>query len=111
MTKDSSVGLVLSLFEYTLRKDFELAKIAKTMPQKAKYTSPEIQNKLLETMSNIVTEEIVRQIGDQWYTIKVDSTRDPIGQENIAIIVHYVGENCEASECLLAMATSEKGEA
>lgn len=34
----------------------------KTMTQRAKFTSPEIHN---ETMTNIVTEENVRQIGCQ----------------------------------------------
>lgn len=59
-----------SLFRYTLCKVSELANIAKTVPQRAKYISTEIQNelernkfKMSKTMSNIITKEIVRQIG------------------------------------------------
>lgn len=106
-----SMGLFLSLFEYSMRKDPELNRITKTIPQNARYTSPQIQNEIIEMMSKLVTEEIVRQVGDSWYSIKVDGTRDPIGQENISIVVRFVDENYAVCERLLVMATSEKGDA
>ncbi|KAL2087113.1 hypothetical protein ACEWY4_018172 [Coilia grayii] len=62
-------------------------------------------------MSKLVTEEIVRQIGDSWYTIKVNGTRDPLGQENISIVLRFVDENYSVCERLLIMATSTKGDA
>ncbi len=108
---NGSMGLFLSLFEYSMRKDPELTRITKTIPQNARYTSPQIQNEIIEMMSKLVTEEIVRQVGDSWYSIKVDGTRDPIGQENIYIVVRFVDENYAACERLLVMATSEKGDA
>lgn len=106
-----SMGLFLSLLEYSMRKDPELTRITKTIPQNARYTSPQMQNEIMEMMSKLVTEEIVRQVGDSWYSIKVNGTRDPIGQENISIVVHFVDENYAARVRLLAMATSEKGDA
>ena len=36
--------LFLSLFEHTLKKDAEMAKIMETIPRKATYTSHDIQN-------------------------------------------------------------------
>ncbi|KAM3877134.1 uncharacterized protein ACN63O_013827 [Diretmus argenteus] len=108
---DNSIGLFLSLFEYTMRKDAELTNITRTIPQNARYTSPRMQNEIIELMSIVVTEEIVRQVGDSWYTIKVDGTRDPTGQENISVVVRYVDENYGVSERLLVMYTSEKGDA
>ena len=69
----------------------------------------QIQNEIIEMMSKLVTEEIVRQVGDSWYSIKVDGTRDPLGQENISVVVHFVDENDGVCERLLVMATSEKG--
>lgn len=62
---------------------------------------------IIEMMSKLVTEEIVRQVGDSWYSIKVDGTRDPLGQENISVVVCFVG----VCERLLVMATFEKGDA
>ena len=109
LDENSSMGLFLSLFEYTMRKDPELTRIMKTIPQNAHYTSPQIQNEIIEMMSKLVTEEIVRQVGDSWYSIKVDGTRDPLGQENISVVVHFVDENDGVCERLLIMATSEKG--
>ncbi|CAM4599721.1 unnamed protein product [Leuciscus chuanchicus] len=63
--------------QYTLRKDHHLAEITKSIPRNATYTSHDVQNEVIEMMSAILTEEIVREIGDSWYTIKVDGTRDP----------------------------------
>lgn len=108
---NSSMGLFLSLFEYTMRKDPELTRITKTIPQNTRYTSPQIQNEIIEMMSKLVTEEIMRQVGDSCYSIKVDGIRDPLGQENISVVVHFVDENYGVCERLLVMATSEKGDA
>ncbi|GAA6096618.1 zinc finger MYM-type protein 1-like [Tachysurus ichikawai] len=43
-------------------------------------------------MSNIVTDAIVNEIGESWFMLKVDGTRDPTGMENISIVVRYLGE-------------------
>ncbi len=110
LTEDGS-GLFLSLFEYTLRKDPELRSVMKTIPRNATYSSHEIQNDVIANMSSLVTEEIVREVADSWYTIKVDGTRDPTGIENISIIVRFVKDNCEVTERLLSMTTTEKGDA
>lgn len=76
-------GLFLSLFEYTLEKDPQLAKIIPTIPKNATYTCHEIQNELIVLMSQQVTEYIVEEIGDSFYTVKMDGTRDPTGCENL----------------------------
>ena len=85
-------GLFLSLFEYTLRKDEKMAKIMSTIPRNATYTSHEIQNQMIEAMSSVVTEAIVKDIGPHWFTIKVDGTRDPTGCENVSIVVRFISE-------------------
>lgn len=105
-------GLFLSLFEYTLRKDTQLAKIIKTIPHNANYTSHDIQNQLIEAMSSVVTDAIVNDIGTHWFTIKVDGTRDPTGCENISIVIRFISEGSkEVTERLLTMATAEAGDA
>ncbi len=78
----------------------------KTIPRNATYSSHEIQNDVIANMSSLVTEEIVREVADLWYTIKVDGTRDPTGIENISIIVRFVKDNCEVTERLLSMTTT-----
>ncbi|KAL7395107.1 hypothetical protein ABVT39_010232 [Epinephelus coioides] len=92
---EDGCGLFLSLFEFALRKDAELAKIAKTIPRNATYTSHDIQNNLIDVMSALVREHIVKEVGESFYTLKADGTRDPTGRENISIVLRFVNELCE----------------
>ncbi|KAJ3583322.1 hypothetical protein NHX12_025626, partial [Muraenolepis orangiensis] len=110
MSKSGS-GLFLSLFEYTLQKDPELAKIAPTIPKNATYISHDIQNDIIDLMSKVVTEHIVEEIGHSFYTVTMDGTRDPTGCENISIVVHFVDENYVIKERLLTIATAVAGDA
>ena len=77
--------LFLSLFDYTLRQNQELAKAFSTIPKNATYTSHDIQSYIIEWMSTIVTEQIVKDVGESWFTLKVDGTKDPTGSENATL--------------------------
>lgn len=59
-------GLFLSLYQYTLQKYPQLARVVKTIPRNATYTSHDIQNELIEAMSSVVTDAIVSDISTQW---------------------------------------------
>jgi len=104
---EEGCGIFLALMDYTLKKDKELAKIFSTIPSNATYTSNNIQNEIIENMSEIVTEEIVKEIGDEWYTLKVDGTKDPTGFENISIVLRYVDKTNCVKERLVSMATTQ----
>uniref|UniRef100_H3BAF9 DUF4371 domain-containing protein n=1 Tax=Latimeria chalumnae TaxID=7897 RepID=H3BAF9_LATCH len=65
------------------------------------------QNEIIEIMSDTVKEEIVREIGDSWYTVKVDGMRDPTGCENISIVIRFLAENYDIKERLLTIATTD----
>ena len=82
-----SSGLFLKLFEYTLRKDKVLRDAYRTIPANAKYTSHDIQNDIIQIMTDLVTQSTVDEVGDAKFTIKVDGTRDPTGSENISIVI------------------------
>ena len=43
--------------------------------------------------SAVVTEAIVEEVGDSYYTLKVDGTCDPTGYENISIVLRFVNES------------------
>ncbi|KAJ4945666.1 hypothetical protein JOQ06_023347 [Pogonophryne albipinna] len=60
-------------------------------------------------MSKVVTEHIVEEIGDSFYTVKMDGTRDPTGCENISIVLRFVDENYVIKERLLTIATAVAG--
>ena len=82
-----------------------------TIPQNATYVSHDIQNKVIDLRADIVTEEILKDIGDAWYTIKVYGTKDPTGRENISIIIRYVDNDYLVQERLLAMLTTDRCDA
>lgn len=48
----------------------------KTISCNTTYTSYEIQNQVTEIMSTLITEEIIREVGNAFYTVKVVGTRD-----------------------------------
>ncbi|KAK9526374.1 hypothetical protein VZT92_015078 [Zoarces viviparus] len=62
-------------------------------------------------MSTMVTEHIVTEVGESFYTIKVGGTRDPTGRENISIVVRFINELYEPTERLLTIATADQGDA
>ncbi|KAK0147976.1 hypothetical protein N1851_012343 [Merluccius polli] len=66
----SGSGLFSSMFEYSLKK----AKIALTFPKNATYISHDIQNGIIELINKLVTEHIVEEIGDSFYTIKMNES-------------------------------------
>ena len=66
-----------------MEKDQRLGGTIRTTPRNATYTSPDMQNELIAAMSAVVTEGIKQEIGNSWYDIKVDGTKDPTGVENL----------------------------
>ncbi len=69
-------GLFLSLFDYTLRQKQELAKVLRTTPKNTTYTSHDIQNYIIELMSMIVKEQILKMLGthglqSRWTELKI----------------------------------------
>ncbi|ROI15536.1 hypothetical protein DPX16_0708 [Anabarilius grahami] len=57
-------GLFFFMLYYTIQKDPELANVVKTVPRNATYTCQDMQNELIETLSNVVTEAIAS--GGRW---------------------------------------------
>lgn len=48
-------------------------------------------------MSELLTEEIVKDVGNSWYTLKADGTQDAKGHENISIVIRYLNEKKRSS--------------
>ena len=63
-------------------------------------------------MNSIITEGIEQEIGNFWYTIKVDDTKDPTGVENISIIIRFFNEHSlKVAERLLVLLSTDPGNA
>ena len=103
-------GLFHNLLSYTLTKDKILAEIEKTIPQNAKYTSPMIQNLIIDELAAMVTESVVQDVNSSdagCFTLLADGTRDKSKVKNISIAIRYV-KNGEPCEHLLQMQLTEK---
>lgn len=58
-------------------------------------------------MSMVITEQIVKDVGESWLTLKVDGSKDPTGSENVSIVVHNVDKDLKVRERLLSMQTTD----
>ena len=95
-----------------MEKDQRLREIMKTIPRNATYTSPDMQNELIAATSAVATSGIMQEIGNCWYTIKVDGTKDPTGVENIFIVIRLFNEHSlEVVERLLVSSSTDSGDA
>ena len=86
-------GLFLKMMDYTMNIDKRFAEISKSIPDNAKYTSPQFQNEVIETMAQLVKDKSVQQIkmsDTGLFTIKWDETRDSAGIELLTVVVRFV---------------------
>lgn len=93
----------MSMMVYTQQKYKELAKFFLTStPANARCMLRDIQSEINDEiknglMSDLVTEEIVKEVRNSRYTPKV-GTQDTKGHENISIITRYLNKNNEVHE-------------
>ena len=110
--RDSIGGLFVRLFEFAMQKDAclhgiakSMHSIAKSMPKNAKYTSPDIQNEVINIMARMVQEVTVKEctvsdIGR--FCIKCDETQAATNIEDMSVVLRYVKEGVPV-ECLLSV--------
>ena len=85
----------LSLLSYSIEKDPKLKDVRKTIPDYAKYTSPEIQNNIIEDMATVVKKQIALMTKNSdcnLFTLKCDGTRDNKNVEKFSIVLRFVYE-------------------
>ena len=74
----ASGGLYLNTFtDLLFAQDPNLEEIAKQLPKNAKYTSPQLQNEVIETLSQIVSETVANECKKaKLFTFMMDGTSD-----------------------------------
>ena len=110
---DEPSGLFIKLLEYTLLKDEKLRSAFASIPKNAIYTSPTIQNEMIETLKETVLEKVVADIkvsDINWFTLKADITRDPTNVENVSVVIKFVKLG-KAYESLIGLPLTEKFDA
>jgi hypothetical protein len=87
----------------------KLMECYKGIPRNATYLSPEIQNDVIQILTDCVRESIVDDVKNAdvpWFTILADGTKDKRGRENFALGIHYVKES-KAYESTLCIKTTD----
>ena len=72
-------GVFTSIHNYTLRKDEKFATCASRIPKNALYTSPEIQNEIIQLLAELARDEAVKEVLSAdvpYYTLFLDGTRN-----------------------------------
>jgi galactitol-specific phosphotransferase system IIB component len=92
-------GLFSVLFNHWLKKDSQLAKVAMSVPQNAKYTSPQIQNEVIQIMWEVTLEKILEEAkNSQFFSVMADETRDKQGMEDLSVAIRYLNSDFEVRE-------------
>jgi hypothetical protein len=87
-----------------------LSECVQHIPKNANYTSPVIQNEIIEILSDMVRESVVADIRNAdvpWFTLMEDGTRDKNNRKNISIAIRYV-KNGKVFESLLGIYTTKE---
>ncbi|XP_028417407.1 zinc finger MYM-type protein 1-like [Dendronephthya gigantea] len=86
-----SGGLYLNTFtDLIFPQDPHLQQIAKNLPTNAKYTSPEIQNDVIETLAEIVRETVANECKEaELFTLMMDGTTDSCQSEMEGVALRY----------------------
>ncbi|KAJ6644666.1 Zinc finger MYM-type protein 1 [Pseudolycoriella hygida] len=102
-------GLFNSLFDFAKERDPDLVECEKFMPSNAKYTSPEIQNEIIDILAELLRESIVREVLNadvNFFTILFDGTKDRNGDEIVSLAARFVSSG-KPVEVLLFFETTE----
>jgi len=86
-------GMFGHLFEFAMKKDPHLRVVANAVPNNAKYTSPDIQNEVIQILASMVKEKIVTDCLESdvgLFCLKCDETRDRCNVENMSVVIRFV---------------------
>lgn len=86
----------------TISENDKLKSCAEKMPRNALYTSPKIQNEIIQAASISLRKYIVDEINKTDYlTLLVDGTKDKHGNETLSVAFRYVNEHGKVVERII----------
>ena len=91
---DAAAGLnkgnFLKLLNWIGKHDSKIAKKIEGLNENAKYTSPQIQNKVLQILADMVRKQIVEEVKTSGqFALIVDETKDVSKTEQISFVSRY----------------------
>jgi len=92
--------------EFSFKKDEKILQISHSTPNNAKYSSPEIQNDVIEAIASVVRKSILAKLHSSdtgLFTLKCDETRDKSGVELLSVVLRFVDKDVVPQEKLLGL--------
>ncbi|XP_076912630.1 uncharacterized protein LOC143571001 [Bidens hawaiensis] len=84
-------GNFLELLKLLASYNDEVAKvILENAPYNSKYTSGKIQKEILSIIANKVRKHIRSEVGDSYFCVMVDESRDESKEEQMAVVLRFV---------------------
>ena len=68
------------------------------MKDKVQYTSHDVQNEIIALMANEVIRDLVREIGENYFSLICDEYRDISNKEQLTFCLKWVNSNLDAFE-------------
>lgn len=73
------------------------------LKRKCSYTSPDIQNEILELIANNILRDILKVVRTRWYTIMMDETTDISNTEQLAFVLRHIDGSLQPQEDLVGL--------
>ncbi|KAD4981786.1 hypothetical protein E3N88_18457 [Mikania micrantha] len=90
-TNSKNRGNFLEMLKILASYNNEVAKVVlENAPYNSKYTSSDIQKEILDIIANKVRCHIRSEVGDSYYCVMVDESRDESKKEQMAIVLRFV---------------------
>ena len=88
-------GNFLGLLKLVSNHDPIVAKKCVDLPKNAKYTSPKIQNEVLQLLADMIRKQIIEEVkSSEKFALIVDETKDVSKTEQISFVLRYFLHGC-----------------
>ncbi|XP_071912126.1 uncharacterized protein [Coffea arabica] len=103
-TSSSNRGNFLELFEWYSQRNTEIFEVVnQNTPANNQLISPMIQKDLAHACASEITSVIINDIGDNYFSLIVDESRDSSVKEQMGVVLRYVNKEGRVIERFLAI--------
>ncbi|CAI0548692.1 unnamed protein product [Linum tenue] len=78
--------------------------VLENAPKNLQLTSPKIQKDIVRAIASLISQEIIKDLGDSFFCILVDESRDVSIKEQMVLVIRYVDKNGCVIERFLGIA-------
>ncbi|XP_061355584.1 uncharacterized protein LOC133300102 [Gastrolobium bilobum] len=97
-------GLFIETLNFYTKPNKEMSHVVlQNAPDNHKLTSPKIQKDLAQACADLTVKAIIRDLGDDYFSLLVDEARDVAIKEQMAVVLRYVNKKGSIVECFIGI--------